>query len=329
MKITGKILACCMAAMETALPLQAQSLESSFEFLRLPVSAHSSSLGGHVVSAFDPSPVLFISNPAILSANEGPLLGLNGMTWFSGTTVAGAQFSNLFDERSHFAFNARYVSYGKMKETTADGTVTGTFTAKDIAIGATWSYMLTDNLSGGATGNIISSRYSSMTSVAIGVDLGLLWFNDSRNISLGLTATNLGGQIKAFENTFQKLPFDVCAGVTWRPEHAPLQFTVSMDNLTRWKSSDFYFADGDSNGFGEILKRHISLGADINLTERFYLAMGCNLRTRAEMAGKGSKGFTGMSIGTGLRIGKVMFDLSYGKYQVSESSLICNFAFSI
>lgn len=329
MKITGKILACCMAAMETALPLQAQSLESSFEFLRLPVSAHSSSLGGHVVSAFDPSPVLFISNPAILSANEGPLLGLNGMTWFSGTTVAGAQFSNLFDERSHYAFNARYVSYGKMKETTADGTVTGTFTAKDIAIGATWSYMLTDNLSGGATGNIISSRYSSMTSVAIGVDLGLLWFNDSRNISLGLTATNLGGQIKAFENTFQKLPFDVCAGVTWCPEHAPLRFTVSMDNLTRWKSSDFYFAEGDSNGFGEILKRHISLGADINLTERFYLAMGCNLRTRAEMAGKGSKGFTGMSIGTGLRIGKVMFDLSYGKYQVSESSLICNFAFSI
>lgn len=329
MKITGKILACCMTAMVTALPLQAQSLESSFEFLRLPVSAHSSSLGGHVVSAFDPSPVLFISNPAILSANEGPLLGLNGMTWFSGTTVAGAQFSNLFDERSHYAFNARYVSYGKMKETTPDGTVTGTFTAKDIAIGATWSYMLTDNLSGGATGNIISSRYSSMTSVAIGVDLGLLWFNDSRNISLGLTATNLGGQIKAFENTFQKLPFDVCAGVTWRPEHAPLQFTLSMDNLTRWKSSDFYFADGDSNGFGEILKRHISLGADINLTERFYLAMGCNLRTRAEMAGKGSKGFTGMSIGTGLRIGKVMFDLSYGKYQVSESSLICNFAFSI
>ena len=80
---------------------------------------------------------------------------------------------------------------------------------------------------------------------------------------------------------------------------------------------------------GEILKRHISLGADINLSERLYLALGCNLRTRAEMAGKGSKGFTGMSIGTGLRLGKVMFDLSYGKYQVSESSLICNFAFNI
>jgi len=309
--------------------VRAQSLESSFEFLRLPVSAHNSSLGGKTVSVFDPGTALFITNPAILSANDTRLLGLNAMTWFSGTTVAGAQFCNSFDERSHYAFNARYVSYGKMKETSADGTVTGTFSAKDIAIGATWSYMLTDNLSGGATGNIITSRYGSMTSVAIGVDLGLLWLNDDRNITVGLAATNLGGQIKAFENTFQKLPFDVCAGLSWSPEHAPLRFTVSMDNLTRWKATDFYFAEGESKGFGEILKRHISLGADFNLTERFYVALGCNLRTRAEMAGKGSKGFTGMSIGTGLRLGKVMFDLSYGKYQVSESSLICNFAFNI
>ena len=309
--------------------LQAQSLESSFEFLKLPFSAHSSSLGGHAVSVFDSDPVLYLSNPAVLSANESKLLGFNAMTWFSGTTVAGVQYSNLFDERSHYAFGARYVSYGKMKETSADGTVTGTFSAKDIAIGATWSYMLTDNLSGGFTGNLITSRYGSMSSVAIGVDLGLIWQSDENGLTAGLAATNLGGQIKAFENTFQKLPFDLCAGVSLKPEHAPLRFTVSMDNLTRWDESDFWFAEDDDKGFGEILKRHISLGVDVQLSERFYLAIGSNLRTRAEMAGKGNKGLTGISLGTGLRLGKVMFDLSYGKYQVSESSLICNFAFNI
>ncbi len=309
--------------------VQAQSLESSFEFLRLPVSAHNSSLGGRTVSVFDADPTLFISNPAVLSANGSRLMGLNAMTWFSGTTIAGAQYINLFDERSHYAFNARYVSYGRMKETAADGTVTGSFTAKDMALGATWSYMLTDNLSGGVTGNIVSSRYGSMTSVAIGVDLGLLYINSDNGLTIGLAATNLGGQIKAFENTFQKLPFDLCAGVTWKPSHAPLRFTLSMDNLTRWDEKDFYFADDDSRGFGEILKRHISLGADINLSERFYVAIGCNMRNRAELATKGSKGFTGWTVGTGLKLGRIMFDLSYGKYQVSESSLICNFAFNI
>ena len=196
-------------------------------------------------------------------------------------------------------------------------------------MGATWAYMLTDRLSGGVTGNIVTSRYGSMSSVAIGVDLGLLYIIPDNGVTIGLAATNLGGQIKAFENTFQKMPFDLCAGVTWKPAHAPLRFTLSMDNLTRWDESDFYFADGQDRGFGEILKRHISLGADINLTERFYIALGCNLRNREELASKGSKGFTGITVGTGLRIGKVMFDLSYGKYQVSESSLICNFAFNI
>ena len=63
--------------------VRAQSLESSFEFLRLPVSAHNSSLGGRTVSVFDPGTTLFITNPALLSATDTRLLGLNVMTWFS------------------------------------------------------------------------------------------------------------------------------------------------------------------------------------------------------------------------------------------------------
>ena len=309
--------------------VRAQSLESSFEFLRLPVSAHSSSLGGHAVSVAESDPALFIQNPALLTAVDRRLLGLNAMSWFSGTTVAGAQYCNIFDERSRYAFHARYVNYGKMPETAPDGTVTGTFHAKDMAVGATYSYMLTDRLSGGMTGNFICSRYGSMTSVAIGVDLGLQYSLPDEGLSIGLAATNLGGQIKAFENTFQKMPFDLCAGVTWNPAHAPLRFTLSMDNLTHWSKSYYHFAEGEKASTGEILRRHLSAGVDVLLTDRFYVAAGLNMRNRIELAGQGSKGLTGITLGTGLRLGRIMFDISYGKYQVSESSLICNFAFNI
>jgi len=317
------ISACCMTAAD------AQSLESSFEFLKLPASAHSASLGGHTVSVYDPDPALFLANPALLSADTVRVLGLNAMSWFSGTTVTGAQFCNRFDSRSVWAVHARYVNYGRMDQTNSIGEKTGTFTAKDMALGASWAYMLTDRLSGGVTANMISSRYASMTSVAIGVDLGLLYIDPDNNLSAGLAATSLGGQIKAFENTLQKLPFDLCAGITWAPEHAPIRLTASMDNLTRWKSSDFYFTQDQNATFAEILKRHISAGVDFNLTERFHLSAGCNLRTRSELAGQGSRGFTGFTLGTGLKLGRVMFEVSYGKYQVSESSLICNFAFNI
>ena len=326
MKRAGLIVAGLILA---SAAVRAQSIESSFEFLRLPVSAHSSSLGGHTVSVTDTDPALFIQNPALLTSIDRRILGLNAMTWFSGTTIAGAQYCNTFDERSRYAFNARYVNYGKMPETTPDGTVTGTFRAKDMAVGATYSYMLTDRLSGGLTGNFICSRYGSATSVAIGVDLGLEYSLPDEGVSIGVAATNLGGQIKAFENTFQKLPFDITAGVTWKPAHAPLRFTVTIDNLTRWSRSDYHFAESEKATAGDIFRRHLSAGVDVLLTDRFYVAAGLNMRNRIELAGQGGKGLTGITLGTGLRLGRIMFDLSYGKYQVSESSLICNFAFNI
>ena len=325
-KLRTLALALLLIAADT---IQAQSLESSFEFLKLPMSAHSSSLGGHAVSLDESDPALFIQNPALLTSVDQRILGLNAMTWFSGTTIAGAQFCNLFDERSRYAFNARYVNYGEMPETTPDGTVTGTFRAKDMVVGATYSYMLTDNLSGGLTGNFICSRYGSMTSIAIGVDLGLLYSSPENGFSAGLAAMNLGGQIKAFENTFQKMPFDLVAGMSFRLSHAPLRFSLSMDNLTHWDKSDYHFAQDAHPRFGDIFIRHISAGVDILLTDRIYVAAGMNMRNRIELSGEGKKGLTGITLGTGLRLGRVMFDLSFGKYQVSESSLICNFAFSI
>ncbi|MBR4842468.1 MAG: type IX secretion system protein PorQ [Bacteroidaceae bacterium] len=310
-------------------PAKSQSLQTAFEFMRLPSSAHASSLGGNTVSVPDAHSALFLSNPALITGYSSPVAGLNAMTWFASTKVAGAQWCSPLDGRSGYAVNARYVSYGEMARTAADGTATGSFKAKDMAVGISYAYRLTDNLSGGVTGNFICSRYSSLTSIAVGVDIGLLYIIPDDGVSLGLSVTNLGGQIKAFENTFQKLPLNLSAGITWNPAHAPLRFTLTLDRLTDWDREDFHFADDADSRFGEILRRHISFGTDILLTDRFYIAAGCNICRREEMSEKGSRGLTGISMGAGLNMERFSFDLSYGKYQVSESSLLLNIAFRL
>ena len=311
------------------LPVRSQSLQTAFEFMRLPSSAHASSLGGNAVSVPDAHSALFLSNPALITGYASPVAGLNAMTWFAGTKVAGAQWCSPIDGRSGYALNARYVSYGEMTGTAADGSITGSYKAKDMATGISYAYRLTDNLSGGVTGSFICSRYSSLTSVAVGVDMGLLYSIPDEGIALGLSAANLGGQIKAFENTFQKLPFNLSAGVTWKLSHAPLRFTLTMDRLTEWDRDDFHFAGDAAPRFAEIFRRHLSFGADILLTDRLYVAAGCNLCRREEMSEKGNRGLTGISIGTGLNMERFSFDLSYGKYQISESSLLLNVAFRI
>lgn len=307
----------------------AQSLQSSMEFLKLPVSAHQASLGGQAVSAGDCSASQFMSNPALLSNVSSGTAGLDAMTWIGSTTVAGAQYCHSLTERAMYGFSARYVDYGSSSRTLPDATVTGTFTSKDIAAGVSCSYMFTDRLSGGVTGNLIFSHYASMTQAAVGINLGLLWTDPDKGVSIGAAARNLGGQIKAFENEFQKMPFDLTAGITWKLEHSPLRLTVTMDGLTDWKNKDFYFPEKQKASGGQIFRRHFSFGADFMLTDRLYVAGGCNLRTRDELSGTGRKGLTGFSIGTGLSLNRLSFDLSAGKYQVSHSSLIMNFAFRL
>jgi len=310
-------------------PVWSQSLQTAFEFMQLPVSAHASSLGGNTVSLSDANSALFLSNPAMITGYVSPTAGLNAMTWFAGTKMAGVQWCSPIDVHSGYALNARYVSYGDMTKTTPDGTATGSFKAKDMAVGISYAYKLSRNLSGGVTGNFICSRYSSLTSIAVGVDMGLMYDLQNDGVTIGLAVTNLGGQIKAFENTFQDLPINLSAGVTWDLSHAPLRLTLTMERLTEWDKDDFHFDDDADPRFGDILRRHISFGADILLTDRLYLAAGCNLCRREEMSVKGSRGLTGISMGAGLDMERFAIDISYGKYQVSESSLLLNIAFRI
>lgn len=318
-----------IAALSLCTFASGQSLQSSMEFLKLPVSAHQAALGCQAISASDHSPAQFLANPALLSEADTCMVGLNAMTWIGSTTVAGAQFCNALGERSRYGFSARYVDYGTSNRTLPDATVTGTFSSKDMALGISCSYMLTDKLSGGVTGNMVFSHYASMTQAAVGIDLGLYWNDTDNGVSLAVTARNLGGQIKAFENEFQKMPFDLTAGITWKLEHSPLRLTATMDGLTEWDEKDFYFNENQKISKGQIFRRHFSFGADFMLTDRLYIAGGCNLRNRDELSGGGKRAFTGFSIGTGLKMNRLGFDISLGQYQVSHSSLVMNFAFRI
>lgn len=323
------LFAILLSALSAATEMQAQSTGSSMAFLELPASARGAALGGNAVSVQAHDPAQFIQNPALLSRADTSVIGLGGMSWLAGTVVAGAQYCNSLGERARYGFSARYVDYGSSPLTMPDATQAGTFSSKDMAAGVSCSYGFTDHLDGGVTGNVICSHYYQMTQVSVGVDLGLLYTEETRGLSMGIAARNLGGQVKAFENEFQKLPFNLCAGISWKMEHAPMRFTLSMDQLTRWDRDDFLFADDSRAGFGEMLKRHTAIGAELLLGESFYVAAGCNLRTRAELSSPGNRSLTGFSFGTGARLNRFSFDVAMGRYQVSTSSILMNFSFRI
>ncbi len=326
MKKCLTILPCIMAFFCSA---GAQNSQTSFQFLEIPSSAHVSALGGTAVSLPESDPTLTVTNPASLSGTASRKFGVTGTDWLQGTVVAGGQFSTPFKERSSYQVSAHLANYGTMKSTTSDGTETGTFKAKDFNIGITYAYMLSDNWSGGVTGHLICSRYSYRQAVAVGADLGLRYSDPDDRFTAGLAATGLGGQVKAFEDTFEKMPFNLSAGITVKLEHAPLRFTFTADKLTHWRQDYFYSPDGSGLSTADIIRRHISFGTDFLISDNIWIAAGCNLMNRSELAGTGRKGMTGITTGAGIELGKVSLGVSYGKFQVATSSLICNIAYSL
>lgn len=311
-----------------SLCVNAQGGENAFKILRLPVSAHATALGGPNISIYDDDLTLSFSNPALLSNVSDRTAYLSFMTYISDSKVAGAAFNKVFGERAAAAISARYVDYGEFDGYTEDNIYTGTFRAKDMEFSLIYSYLLSDYWSGGITGKFIYSKYEEMSSIALGVDLGLNYYDPDKECSLSLVLKNLGGQVKAFEDKTERMPFDIQLGITKRLSHAPIRLSATLTDLNRWSKDEFYNADGSKDSGAELLLKHLTVGADILIGKNFYAALGYNYRMSKELSSGNSK-WDGLSAGAGLHINKVKFSASYSKLHVSSSSFLFNLSYSL
>ena len=296
----------------------AQESETVYNFLRLPVSAHAAALGGENITIDDDDPTLVFHNPALASNVSDRSINLNYMTYMEGVKVASASFVKAYRQRATWAVEAQYVDYGTMKHTTADNEVLGEVSAKDIAVGGTFTYALSNKIAGGVTAKLVSSSLAGYNSLGVAVDLGVNYLNPDLGLSVSAVARNLGGQVKAYEDDFEKLPFDLQLGVSKRLGESPLRFSVTMTRLHDW---DDKFIN------------HFVFGAEAFLADNIWLGGGLNPRRSDEMKisdgeSESSHG-AGFSLGGGLQLERFKLQVAYGKYHVSASSLIINVTYSI
>ena len=298
--------------------VNSQPSQTSMAFLRLPTSAHVASLGGDNVSLTDDDATLVFHNPALINFVSDKTINLNYMTYMEGCKTASASFVRGLTERSSWAVTGQYMDYGKMKQTTADNQILGDFSARDIAVGGTFAYALTNQINGGISAKFISSSIASYNALAVGVDLGLNYCDSVGDFSVSLVARNLGGQVKAYDDEFERIPFDLQLGLTKRLTNSPLRFSVTLTRLHDWS---------------EPLGRHLNIGADLLLGENIYVAAGYNFRRAHEMKISDSDGSSahgaGLSLGAGISLERLKLHLGYGKYHVSASSLLFNISYAL
>ena len=304
----------------TLLPLTmtAQESRTAYNFLRLPVSAHASALGGDNISIIEDDASLIFSNPSLLSSVSDRNIGLNYMNYMSGVNTGSATYTHAINDRLTMAGSAQYLDYGSMKEVDENNNITGTFSARDISLGAYVSYNLSQRLVGGISAKWVTSYIGGYNSIAMCVDLGLNYYHPEQDLSISAVARNLGGQLKAFNEEYERLPFEMHAGITKKLAGAPLRLSLTFLDLTHW---DYKFIN------------HLAAGAEVILSDQIWLGAGMNFRRSNDMklsqGDDSSRHGAGLTLGGGISLERFKLGVSYGKYHVSSTSLIANISFNI
>lgn len=313
----------------------AQEYASAFNTLRLPASSHAAALGGQNVTLIEDEPTAGWYNPALYANVSDLSAGLNFMTYAAGSTWMGAHFVKAFGERHTMAVGAQYMNYGKMDETDEAGNTLGQFSAKDIVIGAGYSYLLSDRWTGGANLKMMVSNLADYTALAAAIDVGVNYYDDENDLSVSASLQNIGTQLKAYHDGQRThLPFTLALGFSKGMAHLPVRFHVTMTDVTRWKSSYYVLPENkdkdksDKVGFGKIALNHFVLGLDILPTDYLYLSVGYNSRRAYELKASGSSHLAGLSAGAGVNVKHFKFGVSYAKYHQASNSIMANVGYA-
>ena len=157
-----------------------------------------------------------------------------------------------------------------------------------------------------------------------------MYVDVDNDINYGLTVRNLGFQIKPYQDTNEKLPLAIDAGISQLMENVPIRWHMTFENLQQWNIafSNPNRAEGSLDGGSKEEKvsffnnalRHLILGAELFPEKGFNIRLGYNFRRGEELRIVDQRNFSGISVGFGLRFGKVKFDYSYSRYTIAANT---------
>lgn len=292
--------------------------QTSYNFLRLPLSAHAAALGGDNITMTDDDVMMMFHNPALITGTSVGTLGLQYMNYMSGCNNVSAAYNMLVKEKWNIGIGIDYMGYGSIRHTDADNNDMGTYNASEMAFYGTLGYELASNLAGGISLKYVYGNISSYNSMAVAVDLGLNYYLPESEWSFGIAVKNLGGQIMAYDEKFEALPLDVQAGVSKRLIGSPIRLSATLSDLNHL---DYKFLN------------HLCLAAEFIISDEIYVGGGYNFRRADEMkVQEGTEGLSargaGLSFGGGINLEKIKINLAYSKLHVSNASLIANLAYT-
>lgn len=320
-----------LIAVGISLVSAAQDGTNSYNWLDVTSSAHIYGLGGINISLVDDDLSTTDQNPALLGGEMSGQLLINYMRYIGDTNFAGVKYAHSLGERGAWAASVQYFGYGSMDERLADGTLVGSFSPQDLSFAGTYSHDITDRLRGGVNFKVLYSHYGEYSAFALATDVGINYFDPEHETSLSVVFANMGGQIKRFDEAYNRLPFDIRLGWSQIFGNFPVRFSVTAWNLTKWHLPYVDYGDGTDSSqaelkdsFGSNLFRHLVFGADLVSSQNFYIGLGYSYKTRTDMSTYSRSMLSGWSVAAGIRGRNFGVDLAFAQPHTGATTFMVN-----
>lgn len=305
--------------------------ESVFQFLNLTSSSRQVALGGEVLTLIDDvnQPIW---NPSVINAELDRQLSVNYTSYLADINIGSASYAHVISRRFGTIHGSiKYLNYGTLIEADVDGNETGTFKASDIALSIGYAFNLPwTNIYMGFNAKLINSTISNFTSNGIAADVGILYYSPYKPYSFTIVARNMGAQIQSFDGTNERLPFKVAIGASYKLEHVPLKWHITLDNLQQWNvavpNPSNQTTDLEGNVTEENISvftnaiRHLVIGAELFPDSAINLRAGYNFRRASELKLQNARSFSGISFGFGIKMNKLKFNYAFSRYHAATNT---------
>ncbi|MGB0897428.1 MAG: type IX secretion system protein PorQ [Flavobacteriaceae bacterium] len=322
----------CLLLLFLAFFTQAQvGGKHTYEFLNLVSSPRQAALGGKVLTNNDWDSYQALHNPSAITEEMDGQLALNFVNYFADVNFGSLSYAKSFGEKKHIiAAGITYVDYGNFEGYDNYGISTGEFSGNEFALTVGYKYNVPNsNLKIGANGKFISSKLETYSSVGAALDIAALYeFKASKSI-VTLVASNIGGQLSAYQDTKESIPFHVDLAFAKKLENLPLKWHIVYENLQEWDLSfqnpnrgeedlDGTTTEENISVFNKFMQ-HIVIGGELFHGKALNIRLGYNFRRGHELKIEDSRVFAGITAGFGLKLNKFRVNYAFQKYSAAAN----------
>ncbi len=325
-----------LTAVATASAIMAQDGSAAYNFLNISSSSRIYGLGGVNISLVDDDITVTDQNPALLGQEMSGQISLGYMRYVGDSNFASIRYGHAVGSHGTIGAAVRYFGYGSITEADENGVQMGSISAGDMSFGLQYSHDITDRLRGGIELKLVNSSYAGYTAMALATDIGLNYYDPERDLSLSIVGANLGGQIKRFDQGYDRLPMDIRIGWSQTFGTFPVRLSVTAWNLTKWKLPYYETGDGTTDddfvikdSFSSNLFRHLVFGADIVSSPNWHIGLGYNYKTRTDMSTYSRSFISGFSLTAGLKVRAFGVGIAFAQPHTGATTFMVNLSCSL